>query len=57
MLVLGAKMTIKELYDTSKKLRLQDCEIRISEGDTFESSYDLQGVEWHPEMEFVILKW
>lgn len=51
------KMTIKELYDTSKKLRLQDCEIRISEGDTFESSYDLQGVEWHPEMEFVILKW
>ena len=39
------RMTIKELYDTSKKLRLQDCEIRISEGNTFESSYDVEDIE------------
>ena len=50
-------MTIEELYDMSKKMGLQDCEIRISEGDTFESSYDLENVEWIPEMKFVILQW
>ena len=50
-------MTIKELYDVSKKMDLQDCEIRVSEGCTFESSYNLKDIEWHPEMKFVILQW
>ena len=50
-------MIIKELYDPSEEMDLQDCEIRIFKGYTFERYYDLKNIEceWNPEMKFVIL--